>query len=72
MSVLFDSIYNLKIDLAEDKYIRIFSENDIEVSINAEDKISCIEGIMKVTKQGRECLVVLDKVIMVSVAEKFL
>ena len=71
MSVLFDLIYTMKLDLDNEKYIRVLCQNDIEVGFYAEDKISCIEGIMKDVKQGRECLVVLDKVIIASVGEKY-
>ena len=72
MSVLFDLIYTMKLDLDDEKYIRVLRQNDIEVGIYAEDKISCIDNVMKVVKQGRECLVVLDKVIIASVVEKYL
>ena len=75
MSILYDLIYNMKTELgeADDYHIKIFCENDLEVTINAKDKISCVDNILKLVKQNNTvCLVCLDKVILVSEKEKWL
>lgn len=73
MSILYDLIYNMKTELgeADDYHIKIFCENDLEVTIGTKDKISCVDNVLKIVKQNNTvCLVCLDKVILVSEREK--
>ena len=65
MSLLYDLIFEMKLELTKDKQLNVELPDGLGSIIRTEDKIACYNDIMIIRRGEYECLIPLEKILRV-------